>query len=107
MNAIKNWLERHQHPASRVLHGMGIPMTIASVVLALVQLRAEQWDLWWRPVVLLVGGYVLQWIGHMIEGNDVGEWILVKKMLGRDYVAVSPRYKRREREGEGEGEGGE
>ncbi len=52
---------------------------------------------------MLVGGYVLQWIGHMIEGNDVGEWILVKKMLGRDYVAVSPRYKRRE----GEGEGGE
>ncbi len=44
MNAIKNWLERHQHPASLVLHGIGIPMTIASVVLALVQLREERWD---------------------------------------------------------------
>ena len=101
MGAIKNWLERHQHPASLVLHGIGIPMTVAAVVVALVQLRAERWDLWWRPVLLLVGGYVLQWIGHLIEGNDMGEWIVVKKMLGREYTAVSPRYVR------GEGEGGE
>lgn len=70
-------------------------MTIASVVLAGVQLSESRWDLWWRPTLLLVAGYLLQWIGHVIEGNDMGEVILVKKLLGKPYVAISPRYERR------------
>jgi hypothetical protein len=94
MNWLQKWFERHQHPASLVLHAIGIPMTIAALVLALVQLRDDRWDLWWRPVVLLVGGYLLQWIGHLIEGNDMGEYILIKRMLGKPYVAVAPRYQR-------------
>jgi len=76
---------------------VGIPLTIAAVVLALVQLRQGRWDLWWRPVVVLVLGYLLQWIGHRVEGNDMGEIILVKRLLGRSYVAVSPRYEQGER----------
>lgn len=89
---LQRWLERHQHPVSFWLHMIGIPMTIAAVALALVQLRWDLWELWWRPVVLLVAGYLFQWVGHAIEGNDMGEVILVKKLLGRPYVAVSPRY---------------
>jgi hypothetical protein len=88
---MRNWLERHQHPASLVLHLVGIPMTVGAAALAAVQLWQWQWELWWRPVLLLVAGYLLQWIGHRIEGNDMGEIILVKKRLGRPYVAVSPR----------------
>ena len=67
-------------------------MTLAAVILALVQLGEDRWDLWWRPVLLLVGGYALQWIGHRLEGNDMGEYILLKRLLGKPYVAVSPRY---------------
>lgn len=89
---LRHWLDRHQHPASLVLHLIGIPMTIACIPLALVQLSESRWDLWWRPAGLLVGGYVLQWLGHVLEGNDMGEVILVKKWLGRPYVAVAPRY---------------
>jgi uncharacterized membrane protein YGL010W len=89
---LSNWLLRHQHPASLVLHAVGIPLTIAAVVLAIVQLAEWRWDLWWRPAALFLLGYLLQWIGHRIEGNDMGELILVKKLLGRPYVAVSPRY---------------
>lgn len=88
---LKNWFDRHQHPVSLTLHIIGIPLTIACVPLALVQLSRDQWDLWWRPVALLVGGYFLQWLGHVIEGNDMGEVIVVKKMLGKPYVAVAPR----------------
>lgn len=47
--------------------------------------------MWWRPVGLLVVSYALQWIGHRVEGNDMGEVILIKKWLGRPYVAVAPR----------------
>ncbi len=91
---LAHWFERHQHPVSLILHAVGIPMTIASVPLAIVQLRAWQWGLWWRPAALLVGGYVLQWVGHLIEGNDMGELILIKRWRGRTYVAVAPRYRK-------------
>lgn len=89
---MANWLERHQHPASQLLHAIGIPLLVAAVVVALRQLVDGRWDLWWRPVGLLVVGYLLQWVGHRIEGNDMGEIILVKKWLGRPYVAIAPRY---------------
>jgi hypothetical protein len=97
---VRRWLQRHRSPASFWLHMFGIPMTIAAVVLALIQLSQDRWDLWWRPVVLLAVGYLLQWIGHRIEGNDMGEVILIKRILGRPFVAVSPRYEAR---GEQEG----
>lgn len=89
---LQNWFDRHQHPFSLVLHAIGIPLTIWAVVLAGLQLSASQWDLWWRPTVLFFGGYFLQWVGHLIEGNDMGELILIKKMMGKPYVAISPKY---------------
>ncbi|HOA74712.1 MAG TPA: DUF962 domain-containing protein [Phycisphaerae bacterium] len=92
---LNRWLERHQNPISLFLHAIGIPMTIAALVLAAVQLAAWRWDLWWRPAGLLVGGYFLQWLGHVIEGNDMGEIILIKRRLGRPYIAVSPRYQKK------------
>ena len=93
---LTNWLQRHQNPVSRTLHAIGIPLTVAAVVLAGVQLYEWRWDLWWRPAGLLAGGYLLQWIGHRIEGNDMGEVILVKRALGRPYVAVAARYAHRD-----------
>ena len=99
-NWIRHWLDRHRHPASRVLHAVGIPVLVLAGVVALVQLAAGRWDLWYRPVLLLIVSYVPQWVGHRIEGNDMGEVILVKRLLGRPYVAVAPRYDRpRPREG--------
>jgi len=89
---LANWRERHRHPVSLALHIVGIPLTIAAVVLAAVQLAQWRWDLWWRPAGLLAVGYLLQWVGHLIEGNDMGELIVVKRWLGRPYVAVSPRW---------------
>ncbi len=93
---IENWLERHQHPVSRVLHGVGVPILIGALVLGAWQLVAWRWDLWWRPVGLIVASYALQWVGHVMEGNDMGEVIVVKKLMGRPFVAVSPRYGGRE-----------
>ena len=71
---------------------MAVPMLPAAGALAAVQLAQWRWDLWWRPAALLVVSYVLQWIGHRVEGNDMGEVVLIKKLLGRPYVAVSPRH---------------
>ena len=89
---LANWLERHQHPASLVLHLIGIPLTILAVGLAGGQLAQWRWDLWYRPAGLFALGYALQWIGHLIEGNDMGELILIKKAFNRPYTAIAPRY---------------
>lgn len=81
---LKNWLERHQNPTSFWLHMVGIPLTI----IAFGFLPSE---MYWTAASLFVGGYALQFIGHAIEGNDAGELIVFKKMLGLPYVAVVPR----------------
>ena len=39
-----------------------------------------------------VAGYFLQWVGHRVEGNDVGEFIPVKKLLGLPYVSIAPQF---------------
>lgn len=88
---LANWMARHRHPTSQVLHAVGIPMLVFGLILGAVQLWQWRWDLWWRPVGLIVVSYILQWIGHRIEGNDMGEVVLIKKALGRPYVAIAPR----------------
>ena len=62
-----------------VLHLIGVPLTFIGSVILLV---------WQRPnlaAVAFVGGYIMQFIGHAIEGNDAGELILIKKALGKPY----------------------
>lgn len=90
---LEGWLQRHQNRVSFGLHVIGIPLTIFALILAAVQLYELQWTLWWRPAALFVLGYGLQWLGHRVEGNDMGEVILIKKILGRPYVAIAPKYR--------------
>ncbi len=92
LDPLRNWLERHQHPANKSLHAVGIPLLIGALLLGGTQLLHWRWDLWWRPAGLLAVSYLLQWIGHRVEGNDMGEVILVKKIAGLPYTAVAPRY---------------
>lgn len=87
---IDNWLIRHRHPASRALHAVGIPLLVAGLLLGAWQLWHGQWPLWWRPVGLIGASYVLQGIGHAIEGNDMGEVVLIKKLRGKPYNAIAP-----------------
>ena len=82
--ARRNWLERHQHPVSFWIHLVGIPLAVAGVVLLFL-------EPWFWGVGAIVVGYFLQWIGHRVEGNDVGEFIPIKKLLGLPYIAVVPR----------------
>ena len=71
---------------------VGIPMTVAAVGLVCAQAMLGSWEQWWGPPLLFLLGYLLQYLGHQHEGNDMGEVILVKRMLGKPYVAVSPRH---------------
>ena len=83
--ARANWLERHRHPFSYYVHLIGIPLAFAGLALLFV---LEEW--WWA-LAALAFGYLLQYIGHLVEGNDMGELVAVKRLLGLPYVAVAPR----------------
>ena len=91
--ALANWLERHQHPFNRGIHSIGIPLAL---VVAPILLLALPWDGWYWVVGAFAVGYVLQWTGHLVEGNDLGEWAAIKRLLGLPYVAVSPRWPKRD-----------
>jgi hypothetical protein len=91
IGAWKDWRDRHRHPVSMALHVIAIPMLVLAGMLVAVQFLDGAWSLWWRPAALVVISYVLQWIGHVVEGNDMGELILIKKLLGKPYVAIGPR----------------
>jgi len=92
---LKNWLERHVNPASRILHFFGIPLTILAIPALVLGARTGGLIWYMAALVLVVVGYALQFIGHGIEGNDAGEMILIKKLLGKPYTAVAGKKEKR------------
>ncbi len=82
---LVNYLARHQHRANLWLHIIGLPVTFVVPVVLLIE-HQYGW-----AVASFVVGYALQFLGHAIEGNDAGETIVVKKLLGKPYIAVIPR----------------
>jgi hypothetical protein len=84
MRARGNWLMRHQNAFNYWIHLIGIPIAFAGLPLLFYDWR------WGLGAITL--GYLLQWIGHRVEGNDVGELIPFKRLLGMKTVSISPRY---------------
>ena len=83
--SLRNWLERHQHPFNFYIHLAGIPCAVAGVVLLFILP-------WYWGVAAIVLGYALQYVGHQVEGNDVGEWAAIKRLFGLPYVGIAPRW---------------
>ncbi|HEX7724058.1 MAG TPA: DUF962 domain-containing protein [Pyrinomonadaceae bacterium] len=58
---VDSYKSQHQHPMNRLCHMIGVPMITIS------------WPLFffkWRwALALFVAGWVLQFVGHAIEGN--------------------------------------
>jgi hypothetical protein len=80
-----NYLMRHQHPVNQMLHLVGVPLTF----LVTAGLLFEGLTGWAGGT--FVAGYLLQFAGHWVEGNDAGEVILLKRALGIPYVDIVPR----------------
>ena len=85
----KNYCERHLHPGNQLFHLIGLPVTFILPIHFLVW--HKYYPAWWALLAFVIG-YALQFIGHVIEGNDAGETILVKRWLGRPYVEFGPRH---------------
>ncbi|MDR3633686.1 MAG: DUF962 domain-containing protein [Isosphaeraceae bacterium] len=91
---VTNWLERHRDPISFVLHMIGIPPTIVGVLMIPVYVYMMSFQLFLLALALFVGGYLLQFLGHAVDGNDPGEIIMLKRKLGLSYVEIAPDRRR-------------
>jgi hypothetical protein len=85
MRVLHNWRLRHRHPFNFAIHLIGIPMAVAGVLLLF-------FTDWYWGVGAFVLGYLLQFLGHLVEGNDLGEWAGVKRLFGLPYVGIAPQY---------------
>jgi uncharacterized membrane protein YGL010W len=79
---IQAYKSKHQHPLNKLTHSIGIPLIIFSLPLFFFN--------WHWALGLFVGGWILQFVGHAIEGNQpaffrnpifllVGPWWLVRR----------------------------
>jgi hypothetical protein len=84
--ALRNWLDRHRHPFNFWIHLVGIPLALSGLALFFLLPYSE----WHWAALAFVGGYVLQFVGHRAEGNDMGEWAGIKRLLGLPYVGIAP-----------------
>lgn len=83
---LQNYIPRHRNRTNQWLHLVGVPLTFVGTPWCLIAGLA-----WYYAVGCFVGGYVLQFAGHAIEGNDAGEAVFVKKMLGMPYNEYAPQ----------------
>ena len=59
---IDNYKAKHRHPLNKLCHTFGIPMIVVSLPLFFVD--------WRIALALFVVGWILQFVGHAIEGNQ-------------------------------------
>jgi Protein of unknown function (DUF962) len=89
----QNWRARHQLPFNFAVHLIGIPLAFAGLGVLLAAPFTSTVE-WYWGIGGLVVGYLLQYLGHRAEGNDVGEWAGIKHLFGLPYVGISPRWQK-------------
>jgi uncharacterized membrane protein YGL010W len=64
---VDEYSHSHQHPINRFCHTIGIPMIAGSILLFLVSIFVD--GLWPIALGLFVLGWILQFVGHYVEGK--------------------------------------
>ena len=59
---IEDYKAKHQHPLNQLSHQIGIPLIIVSLPLFLFN--------WRWALALFIVGWIFQFVGHAIEGNQ-------------------------------------
>jgi uncharacterized membrane protein YGL010W len=81
---VDNYKSKHLHPLNKLMHSIGIPLIVLSL----------PWFFFsWRwALALFAIGWIFQFVGHIIEGNQpaffrnplyllVGPWWLLRRAL--------------------------
>jgi uncharacterized membrane protein YGL010W len=59
---VETYKAKHTHPLNKLAHSIGIPLIVGSLVIVFFNWR---WGL-----ALFVIGWIFQFLGHLIEGNQ-------------------------------------
>jgi uncharacterized membrane protein YGL010W len=59
---FSNYKAKHQHPLNRLTHSFGIPMIVISLPIFFLN--------WRWALTLFTAGWILQFVGHAVEGNQ-------------------------------------
>ncbi len=78
LQPIENWKKRHRNTTSFWLHMVGIPACFVATPIMLILKQ------WWLAIALFIAGYALQFIGHLVEGNQSGEEMLLRRILKKN-----------------------
>jgi uncharacterized membrane protein YGL010W len=73
---IIDYCQRHANPVNAFLHIFGVPMAFYGFFLLLT-------GHFMNGTMMVVIGYILQYLGHNAQGNEVGEVTLVKNVWKR------------------------
>ena len=73
---IEDYIARHANPGNAVLHLVGVPLVFYGLYLLLILQVVE-------AIACIFLGYLLQYIGHRCQGNEVGEVMLIKSIFRR------------------------
>ena len=64
---VTEYSHSHQHPVNRLCHTIGIPLIAGSVLILLASIFVD--GLWRIGLALFLLGWILQFIGHYVEGK--------------------------------------
>ena len=70
---VNDWIERHRDPRSFALHLFGIPATILGVLLIPVYTMLVSIPVFGFALAAFLGGFVIQFLGHALDGTEPGE----------------------------------
>jgi hypothetical protein len=87
---IDDWMERHRNPTSFVLHMFGIPPTILGVLLIPVYVMLLSIPIFLLALAMFVGGYLVQFLGHVVDWTEPGEIAYLRHKFGSSYVKIHP-----------------
>jgi hypothetical protein len=71
---LKDYFGRHAHPVNASLHILGVPAAFAGFFYLFSGKDVT------KGAALIFAGYLLQYLGHRAQGNEVGEVTLMKKV---------------------------
>jgi uncharacterized membrane protein YGL010W len=78
---VEDWLERHRHVGSFLLHMIGIPPTLVGVLLVPVCIALVSVPIFLFSLALFFGGYAIQFLGHALEGSEPGEITHLRRLV--------------------------
>ena len=71
---VKDYIGRHAHPLNASFHLIGVPAAFAGFFYLFTGKDVT------KGAALIFIGYLLQYIGHQAQGNEVGEITLAKNI---------------------------